>query len=763
MEARGRRAPRFGNDLRVLAGALLAGVLVAYRCPTLVAVGAAALVALVVVAVACVWWRAVLGPALAVLSGIALLGLYAVHLQSGRLPLTLDGLTRTVEGTISSLPDAQPRRIRFRFTPADGKPARHILVSWYDVNPGRLAAGQCWRLSLKLRAPRGLRNPGGFDYAGKLFRSGIGATAYVRGAERCAADGTYFVLRLRQRLAERLNEILRDDPMAGIIQALTIGSYRGITDAQWRVLRRTGTSHLVAVSGLHIGVAATFVFWLAGWLWRRVPALALRVATQRAAAVGAIAGAVAYAALAGFSLPTQRAVIMVLVAMLGLLLDRRSVPSRLLALALIGVLVANPLAVGSAGFWLSFGAVGWLLFAFTGRLRRPGMVRGWAWSQFVLLFAIMPLTVFWFQQGSLVAPLSNLFMIPLASLLIPLLLVAVLCLPLGWPGAIAVQACAWVLGAAWRALEWLAALPLASIHAAAPPGVLVALASAGLVVLFMPRGIPGRAMGLVLCLPMLLWRPLPPAPGSAVLTVLDVGQGLAMVIRTHAHALVVDTGPSYPSGFDAGRSVVVPFLRWAGVSVPDRVVVSHADRDHSGGFEAIVQATHPRSVWGAGGEVPCRAGQHWRWDGVEFHMLSPTGREPDTTNGRSCVVRVDVGKHAILLPADIEAATEALLLARLGASELDADILVVPHHGSSTSSTAAFVDAVSPRYALVSAGHGNRWGFPRPDVVQRYQALGSLVVNTAKVGAIRVTVPARGTIPPPVGWRSEHRRLWTID
>lgn len=762
MEAGARRTPEFGRDLKVMAGALLAGVLVAYRCPTLTDVGWVAVAALAAMLLAVCRHRFAFGPIAAFLLGVTVLALHALYLQAGRLPSTLDGATRTIEGTISSLPGSRPRRIGFQFSPLAGEPARHILVSWYDAAPGTVRAGQCWRLGLKLRAPRGLRNPAGFDYAGWLFRTGIGATAYVRTSERCADDGVYAVLRLRQRLAARLGVILRDSPMAGIIQALVMGSYRGISRAQWRVLRRTGTSHLVSVSGLHIGVAATFVFALIAWLWRRVPALALRVPAQRAASVGAIAGAAAYAALSGFSLPTQRSLIMVMVVMLGLVLDRRTAPGRLLALALIAVLIHDPFAVGSASFWLSFAAVAWLLFAFTGRFRRPGAVRGWVWSQAVLLIGIMPLTVYWFQQGSLVSPLANLFMIPLGSAMIPVLLVATLFLPLGQPSAFVFQACAWVLAIAWHVLTWLAALPIASMHMPAPPPFLLAVATLGLALVFMPRGLPARGMGLVLTVPMLVWRPAVPPPRSALLTLLDVGQGLSVVVSTHSHTLVFDTGPASAFGFDAGRSVVVPFLRQAGVVSVDRIVVSHSDRDHSGGLVSIERAMRPVSVWGAGGDTPCHAGQHWSWDGVEFQMLSPTGHEEDTDNDRACVLRVAVGRHAILLPADIEAPTEAALVARLGAAGLHADVLVVPHHGSDTSSTEAFVGAVSPRYALVGAGRGNRWGFPRADVVRRYRMHGGTVINTADAGAVQVSIPPRGPIPPPVRWRSAHRRLWTI-
>lgn len=499
---------------------------------------------------------------------------------------------------------------------------------------------------------------------------------------------------------------------------------------------------------------------LVRWLWAWFPGLCLRLAAPRAAALAALGSAWLYALLAGLSLPTERAVIMLSVAMAAVLFGRTAKPSSALALALLAVLVAKPFSVGSAGYWLSFGAVACLLYVLTGRVAKIRGWRTWLGIQAALLVALAPLTLAWFEQMSLAAPLANTVLIPLFGVLVPAVLLGVLLLPVPWLGAHLLLACAWVLAWLYRGLEALSQLPYASLHASGASVPAVALAFAGAAVLLMPRGLPARWLGLVLCVPLLLPGRTELPRGVAQLTLLDVGQGLAVAIRTRRHAALFDTGPAYRGGFDAGRSVVVPYFRWAHVHRIDRLIVSHNDRDHRGGLAAVLRRLGVSCLQDAQFTNLCRAGQHWRWDGVRFCILHPARRKRwHSDNNASCVLRVATGGHSALLTADIEAPAEQALVER-AAPLLSADVLVVPHHGSDSSSTAPFIAAVNPRWALISCGHDNQWGFPKADVVARYRAAGAHVETTARRGALRVRLSPDG-VRPPIGWRSSHRRIWT--
>lgn len=427
---------------------------------------------------------------------------------------------------------------------------------------------------------------------------------------------------------------------------------------------------------------------------------------------------------------------MISVAMTALFTGYSVRPSAVLGMALIAVLAMHPFAVGSPGFWLSFGAVAWLLYLLTAR---AGKVRGWRVAlgvQVALLLALAPLTLAWFEQMSLAAPLANAVLIPLFGLLVPAALAGVVLLPVPWLGAHWLRACAWAMGWLYRgnSTVWLCC----SCRGACRAG--------------------GSDLYCVCrcCCPHPLKLPF----AAVQLTVLDVGQGLAVAIRTRRHAALFDTGPAYRGGFNAGRSVVVPFLRWSHVRRIDRLIVSHSDRDHSGGLSAVLRQMPVGRLQDAGRTDPCRAGEHWTWDGVAFRILHPENRAHwHTDNNESCVLRIHTGRHAALLASDIEAPAEKALVKRAGAN-LHADVLVVPHHGSDTSSTPDFIGAVKPRWALVSSAYHNQWGFPKRDVVERYREAGARVETTARLGALTVRL-SPDKISPPHGWRLARRLLWS--
>lgn len=750
----GSSVRRYGGDSRLLALAVIAGAGAVYLCPAPPTPA---------------WFALPLAFCLLRFPGRAIVVVFcltaawtSVDVQQRldhRLPVARSGETVWVTGRVAGLASRDAMRTRFVLA-RDSAPYR-LRLSWYDDAPVFLP-GDCLRLRIKWQTPHGSANPGVFDYEAWLWREGIDATGYVKDAGRCASPPTWTLDRLRALALARLDRTLADSPMRGVIEALTLGARDGISDAQWDVLRASGTSHLVAISGLHVGLLAALLFFIARWLALRSP---WRDQAQMSAAIAAFAGAALYACLAGLALPTQRALVMVGLALYMVATMREIAPSRMLAVAAMVVVITAPESVIAPGFWLSFGAVAWLLYIADRRPRSRLMTLGWL--QLALIAGLMPVTLWFFEQASLIAPLANAVLVPMAGVFVPALLLLVL-VALVWPalGAPLLQGAAWLMAFGWRGLEWLAGLPLADVHVTVPGLAALALALAGVALLLMPRGLPGRWAGLVLLAPALFgWRPaftVIPTGGYRA-TVLDVGQGLSVVVRTRAHTLVFDAGPAYRTGFDTGESIVVPFLRHIGRPRVDRLVISHADLDHRGGAAAIVRELSVGRWVGAGGDLSCRAGMHWRWDGVDFRFLYPTSDEraaAQSSNERSCVLRVAGPGGRLLLTGDLEAAGEQELLARDPAA-VAADVLVVAHHGSASSSSAAFVDAVAPAFALISAGWQNRWGFPAPAVVARLERAGAAIHDTASGGALDVRVPARPDAAIRVAdWRARHRRLW---
>lgn len=674
-----------------------------------------------------------------------------------QLPASSDGEIQWVTGRVVGIPEAKAYRTRFMLKTSH--PARLFRLSWYK-NPPKLLAGDCVRARVKLFTPHGSANPGGFDYEAWLWRKGIDATGYVRVAGTCDEPPSWSFDRLRSLALNRLAPVLAGLSMRGIIEALSLGAREHISQEQWQTLRATGTSHLVAISGLHIGLIAGLLFGLVRWLALCSP---LRREATKLAAVVAMLGAIAYAGLAGWALPTQRALIMAAVFFVAVGLERRTSASRALAWAALGVLLWHPSGVLAAGFWLSFGAVAWLIWI-------AQVVRGSWWRkafyfQFGLVFALMPATLWFFGQASITAPLVNAVLIPLATVFVPVVLLAVCC-ALVAPGAGGwlLAHVASLLNDGWSVLFSVAHWPLSSFHHELAGPLVLFSAIAGLIVLGFPLPRRLRLTGLVLLLPAAIgWVPQGQviAPGHFRLTVLDVGQGLASVVQTARHTLVFDAGPAYRTGFNAGAMIVVPYLQYIGRTTIDKMIISHGDMDHIGGAKAISRLLEVRYREGAGSLHPCRAGEHWRWDGVDFDLLYPSAdeaRAADSTNERSCVLRVHARGASVLLTGDIEAPGERALVARAGL-KLRSDALVVPHHGSTTSSSESLLDAVAPKVALVSSGWHNRWGFPKPVIVARYRAHGINLFNTATGGALLLSWPSAHE-PKIERWRVVRRRFW---
>ncbi len=709
-------------------------------------------------------------------AGVVWVSFRAGLILEENLATALEGQNLVLEGHVADIPSRTDFGWRFPFEVTQARhvgevvrtPARILLSAGRGEFVPR--AGEAWRLTVRLKRPHGLQNPGGFDYEAHLFRNRLRATGYVRlddPPQRLdeRMPMRYAIDHVRQRLGEAMRARLGDNPFAAVVVALANGDGGGVADAQWEVFRRTGTLHLVAISGLHISLIGGIAFFLGRWLWALPGYTVLRYPAPVVGAVCALLAAAGYAALAGFVIPTQRALIMLAVIMGGILLRRQIAPSLLLAVALFAVLAYDPLSVMAAGFWLSFAAVAVILFVAQDEGWRMQWWRRLGYLQIAIALGILPLMFALFQQVSLVAPLANLLAVPVFDLLmVPLVLAGIALLGV-WPAVAQplFELAAWLLAQLWPLLEWLGNLSWSQWTRPALPGWALACAAVGVTWLLAPRGWPARWVGAVWLLPLALLRPPAPAPGEVWFTLLDVGQGLSAVVRTASHTLVFDAGPKR-GAFDTGRAVVLPYLRTQGVGQIDILVVSHGDNDHIGGVESVrrgmpvqkVLSSVPERVDGA---AACEAGQRWEWDGVAFAILNPPAGASGSRNDQSCVLHVRAANGSLLLPADIETKAERRLVAAQG-EQLRANVLVAPHHGSKTSSTEAFIGAVRPDVVLFPVGYRNRFRHPHPAVVARYDAAGARRLDSASAGAIELRLRAEGTSTS--AWRARHRRYWHL-
>ncbi|MCX7174111.1 MAG: DNA internalization-related competence protein ComEC/Rec2 [Proteobacteria bacterium] len=741
------------------------------------------------------WRHAVLlVPIGAFLLGIAWAGGMAQQRLADALPESSEGRDIRVVGVISGMPQRFENGLRFDFTveQAEATVPSQISLAWYrnwrsdweempedqTTAPPQLHAGERWQLTVRLKRPHGNLNPDGFDYEAWLLEAGIRATGYVRPAQDNLRRDAFvmtpsnYIERWREHIREGFLRALPERPYTGILVALAVGDQRAIDAEQWRVFSRTGITHLMSISGLHVTMFAGLAYALLNWLWRRSPDLMLRVPAQRAAVVGGFLAALVYCLIAGFAVPAQRTLYMLAVVAVALWTQRTASASRVLALALLLVLLLDPWAVLAAGFWLSFGAVGVLFYIGGARLGPAHWLMEWGRAQWAVTIGMVPALLLLFQQFSLVSPLANAVAIPVVSFIVtPLALASIL--PLcGFLLEPAYLVTAWLMAF----INWLADLPWAVWQQHAPPTWAWLTALFGSAWLLLPRGFPARWLGLVLMLPLLFVPPPRPAAGEVTLTVLDVGQGLAMHIQTATHDLLYDTGPAYTLEANSGNRVIVPYLRARGVERLDGLIVTHQDTDHSGGAESVLESVPVRWLMSslafehllsaAPVEArPCQADQAWEWDGVSFEMLHPPSTQYEIptrkTNDMSCVLKVSNGHGAALLTSDIEALSEQVLLAHYGGApggKLHAEVLIVPHHGSRTSSTSEFIAAVGARDAIFPVGYRNTFGHPRPDVVERYRLSGATLRRTDLEGALTVRLTPSG--PRIVAEREERRRYW---
>ena len=766
------------------------------------------------------WLHFILRGLLAIAAGFVWASIFAhVYLREA-LPLEWENKDIILAGTVDSLPFRFEQGQRFNFAVEDIKaeglgdlsaqghwPSK-VALSWYaergqDINQATLVQpGQRWQLRVRLKRPHGNANPYGFDYEAWLLEQGLRATGSVR-ADKLGPNATQYnqrrdefvwswnnlIERSRASLRERIHAALPGKAYAGVLVALVVGDQREIAQADWTVFNRVGIGHLISISGLHITMIAGMFAALVSYLWRRSffigNSLPLYLPVQKAAALAGALMAMLYVALAGFGLPAQRTMVMLAVVALAVWTGRTGSFTAVLSLALAAVALFDPWAVLSPGFWLSFAAVAVIVFASGGQLAaRPDKdkareqasqrlltgLRSASLTQYAVTIGLIPLTMLLFGQISLISPLANAIAIPLVSFIVtPLaLLGSIMPAPLSVWLLLVAHGCVDLLA---QSLTFFSALPFAVWSAPLPSFFLFMLAMLGMLWLLAPAAWPMRWLGLLCCLPLFLQTSTRPAAGDLQVTALDVGQGMALLLETEHHRLLYDTGPGFGLDFDSGSRDILPYLHARGINQLDMMMVSHNDSDHSGGALSILRHLPVQVmssslnlaspiVQAAKQHQRCQAGQQWDWDGVHFEILQPGIASYDSMkwkpNARSCVLKVSTARYSMLLAGDIEAIQEDELVNSIP-QKLRADILLAPHHGSGTSSTPAFLQAVQPSLAIFQVGYLNRYHHPKAEVFQRYADFGIKRLRTDETGAISIQF---GALLTTSQFRQENARYW---
>lgn len=725
---------------------------------------------------------------------------WAVNSLAQILPAELERKDFWVRGEVASLPEVGTINTRFVFEVTGSclgvRPdcgfnqgllhKQSILLSLYEKY--QLKPGQHWQFKVRLKRPHGFVNPGAFDYEAWLWQQGVRASGYVRSdsenqlLQENSAPGFE---QLRYQFSKKLDQLFPAGSLQHInlLKALSIGDKQGISNDEWFLFSLSGTNHLMVISGMHVGFVAMLIYSLSHFIIRRLGNLCLYLPAPRLAALIAVFAAYLYAGISGFGLPAQRAFLMLAVFMLAQGCCRHSHVSNSYCLALTLVLLINPLAPVSSGFWLSFAAVAVLVFFVinpeqqASLLRTPlSNLRLLLKTQLFIFMGLLPFMLLFFQQSSLVAPFINLLAIPYITLLLVPLCLLTLFLSFYLPSGVLVYLCycaerlfeCFMLGLEKITQHWpLAVVELPALAAWQWLFMLLAVFSL-LYALKKYRFLKVHAL-VVLILPLLLllFRLTENRPriNEFQLHILDVGQGLAIVIRTREHVLLYDLGPAYSEEFNAGEGIMLPFLRAQNIRQIDTVIISHGDNDHSGGLLPLLQA-FPQAKY-LSSDISlfpneynsrlCRAGQEWYWDGINFEILHPD-RSGYNSNNSSCVLRVSNAFYSALLPGDIEARVERRLLS--SNIDLAADILIAPHHGSKTSSHKGFIKAVSPNYVIFSSGYLNQFNHPHPDIVNLYTNSGTIDLNTAETGTISWLISNDANQPEVLLYRQVNKRFW---
>lgn len=664
-----------------------------------------------------------------------------------------------VEGVIDSIPVKKFHGYRFQLHVEKfdhHQVATEFLITWYQhaVSP---KIGERWRLLVKLKPPIGSHNPDGFDYAEYLKSKGITATGYVitRTSHQLLGVEKYVIARFREHIQHEISGVIQDHAIAAFITALCVGLRDGLTQADWQIFQKTGTNHLVAIAGLHIGFVASIFYLFVSKLWRLSESTMLLIPATRAAAIGALCSAIAYTALSGFAIPAQRASIMLSFLLIATIVGLRISLFRRLFFAAGIIIILFPLDVMDASFWLSMMSIAVLAWVLSGRVQSQHSIQSHLAMQAAILIGLMPMMFFLFQQISLIAFFTNMIAIPWVGFII---------LPIAIAACVAnlchLFSCSHLLffiagkclAPLWFFLRLASHFSYASYYHAVHSLLILIMGIIGMLFLLAPRGLPAKYIGCCGLLPLFFYHPPLPTIGSFYVTIIDVGQGLSVLVQTAHHVMLYDTGAHFPGGFDYGDSIVAPYLRWQSITTINRLEISHGDNDHSGGADAIVRDFHVQSIYTSAPKLIqhfhaqyCVAGQQWVWDGVHFTTFNPPQYFPYADNNSSCVIQISNGKTALLLTGDIQQEAEYRLVHQYG-MQLKSIVLVVPHHGSKTSSSRLFLQTVMPEYAIISTGKYNRYHLPAQNIMSRYLKYHIKTYNTADSGAIIIRLLADGKV-----------------
>lgn len=688
-------------------------------------------------------------------AGMLLVIVHQWSVRAQGMPDTSVIPTATLEGSIVSIPVIQAHKTQFTFAVErlNGQKVQALVqLAWYNHAPV-VHAGERWQLSAKLKRPHNFNNPGSYDYSNTLATKHIQWAGYIRphnNKKLSTPSSTFSWLPLRERLNNRLNQLAPDQKTAGIIEALTLNSTNHISQQEWELFRRTGTTHLFGISGEHIALLSGFFFFITRFLWSQSATCCLRIPAQFIASTVGLICALLYAFLAGFAPPVQRALTGCFFYTMAMLGKQPFTPWQVWRYALFTVLCIEPHAVFMQGFYFSFLAVVCLLLT-QQRWRLTGY-KGSLALQLSCLVGLMPLTLYWFSYGSINGFFANLFAIPLVGfLIVPLALATMLFSSCHWVWLL-MKVLSWLIALLFQGLVWteqLAALninwPLSSIT----PVLL--LLGALLLWVLLPTS-PFKFLALLWLLLALVPKRTIIAPGEALIQVLDVGQGLAVHIQTQQHVLLYDTGDRFFQGSDLGQMVILPFYKTRGIKKIDALIISHPDKDHLGGLKSIEDAlpigqllVNQPEYYHRG--LNCHQYPSWTWDNVHFRFF-PIHTSFNDKNNNSCILQVSTSNGRILLTGDIEQKAEDYLVKTYG-KKLHSELLIVPHHGSKTSSSYRFVAEIAPHYAIASLGFDNRFHFPHAKTLATFNSLHIPFFRTDECGMTEIRLPVSGVIQEP--------------